>query len=146
MHLVLLTLLLLIFATSDKRDCVPARAEQQTAWGHSHAELNMQSQPVKAAKGTVKALDDVPVENVLVEVFSHRGGDRPQKGDADPASDKRIAACVTSANGVFAFNIPSGHYEIRASKADWNSTSVLITVDTRKGKNTKLNVPLEVGA
>lgn len=145
MHLLFLTLLLLIPAATDKHACLPAQDSQQTIWGHSQLVLDFRDKPVKAAKGTIESPDGKPVESVLVEVFARAEGDPPPDGEAGPPSAKRIAACVTSANGLFVFNIPSGHYEIRASKADWNATSVLITVDTRKGKKTNLNVRLEVG-
>jgi hypothetical protein len=89
-----------------------------------------------------------PVEGVLVEIYAREASDPlPQQRDKGEFtnSPKRIAACITGTSGTFDFDVPSGRYEVRASKPDWNSTSLLVVVDKQRGKPKALSVPLVVG-
>jgi hypothetical protein len=79
------------------------------------------------------------------EVFDHPEGlQEPWKKNPQ---QKRIAACVTGADGKFCFRrLPSGTYELRISKgAGIDVTSVQVTVDARKGKDKPVNAPLKLG-
>jgi hypothetical protein len=119
---------------------------QRTHWGHVLVSLDLQNNSVNALWGTVRVALKDPVEGVLVEVYSRHAGDSaPRQTDGEVSIENRVGACITGAAGNYAFDLPSGHYEIRATKRDWNPTSALIVVDVRKGKKTATQIPLEVG-
>lgn len=102
----------------------------------------------RSVHGVVRDVNGEPVEGVLVEVFDH-----PEWILANyPASrvqQRRIAACKTGDDGSFCFeNIPSGRYELRASKDEaWNPSHIYIVVNrrSRRSKRAGINVQLTVG-
>jgi protocatechuate 3,4-dioxygenase beta subunit len=102
----------------------------------------------KSVRGVVRDVNGEPVAGVLVEVFDH-----PEWIALDyPASrveQRRIAACKTGTDGSFCFvNIPSGRYELRASKdAAWNPSHVYVVVNRGSRRSTRagINVRLTVG-
>lgn len=116
-----------------------------TQWGHNHALIDFSDKTVKSLKGSVRTGDRV-VEDVLVEILELGSSEhRPAETAEDARSRRRIAACMTGAAGRFEFALPTGRYELLASKPDWNSTSAIVSVDTRMGKRRDIVIPLRVG-
>ena len=125
--------------------CTPATEAQTTHWGHQHVVLDFRDEPVTVVKGSVRDLDEGPVEGALVEVFARRRHDPlPQQSDRKETKP-RISACLTGTGGSFEFRLPPGRYEVRVSRPDWNSTSALVVVDPKHGKRKPLTIRLFVG-
>jgi hypothetical protein len=144
----LLVAILLIGSTAASEpvhtsSCNPTTSER-THWGNLIVQIDAQKKPLRFLWGTVYA-DDQPVDRTLIEVYVLPGNDPPRHQiDQQDSIENRICACVTGAAGNFAFDLPPGRYEIRSSKADWKTTSVLVVIKHR-GKNTATKIPLEVG-
>jgi hypothetical protein len=84
--------------------------------------------PVKSIHGVVLGGDGKPLGGVLVEVYDH-----PESLNLDSTQPvvgkKRIAGCITGETGVFAVDVPPGHYELRLSKStEWDVTSMPVRV------------------
>jgi hypothetical protein len=113
-------------------------------WGHDRVVVDMSNSGLKNIRGTVRALVDQPVDDVLVEVLQ-LGPTKPPAETSEQARDRRrLASCVTGRGGEFGFDLPPGRYELVSSKPDWNSTSVIIVVSP-KGKRRTITVPLKIG-
>jgi hypothetical protein len=132
---------------AEEFPCSPAPETELTHWGHIDVVFDFQDKPVKAIKGTVVAAYGTAVGGALVEVYPYRKGDPlpPPRDEATVDRPARLCACVTSPAGAFAFEVPNGRYEVRASKRDFNTTSAFVVVDVRKGKRRDLKIHLEVG-
>jgi hypothetical protein len=104
----------------------------------------VEERPVKQLRGSVQ-LGGKPV-SVLVEVFPETKNQSSSKVDE---SQSRVAVCRTGSDGVFCFpKLASGRYQIRCSigiDAGIDVTFVDVVVDRTKGKNTKLQVVMQVG-
>lgn len=90
--------------------------------------VRQEPQPVKSIHGVTWDEVGKPMGDVLVEVYDH-----PEilirDFTQDTAGKKRIAACMTDDTGVFALDVPPGHYELRLSKsAEWDVTSMPVRV------------------
>jgi len=102
----------------------------------------------KSVHGVVRDVNDEALADVLVEVFDH-----PEwialNYPASRVEQHRIAACKTGPDGSFCFaNIPSGKYELRASRdAAWNPSHTYIVVNprSRRGARIGIRVQLTVG-
>jgi|tagenome__1003787_1003787.scaffolds.fasta_scaffold20558503_1 hypothetical protein len=125
--------------------CGPGPPSRGLVWGHDHVLVDISKTPLKSIKGVVRALGDEVVGDVLVEVLDYGGSFAPIQTEKDARSRSRLAACVTGPRGRFQFNLPPGRYELLSSKPDWNSTSVMVTVDRRRGKQRDIVVPVKVG-
>ena len=93
--------------------------------------------------------DARPLEHVLVEIFDHPRyllSDRSLQ-PATQVTQKRLAACLTSADGKFCFrDLRSGKYELRSSlDGDWNISHVYVVVGNKAGKRKSLQVKMSVG-
>jgi hypothetical protein len=90
-------------------------------------------------QGSVKTSNDMPLENVLVEIFDTADDLLEDNSWNKQSEQKRLAACVTGPDGKFCFcHLPSGAYELRSSLSEgWNVTHVHIIVDKRAGQETK---------
>ncbi len=147
MRLLIAILILASTAASERvhtSGCNPTTSER-TRWGNVVAVLNLQKNPVKSLWGTVRDSVD-PVDRVLVEVYPLHGNNPEWHGpDREAGIESRVSACITGKTGDFSFDLPSGRYEIRSSRADWKTTSVLVVIDTKKGKKTPLEIQLQVG-
>ncbi len=91
--------------------------------------------------------DARPLEHVLVEIFDHPEyllSDRSLQ-PATQVTQKRLAACLTSA-GKFCFrDLRSGKYELRSSlDGGWNISPVYVVVGKKAGKRKSLQVKMSV--
>lgn len=128
--------------------CTTPAAGETTHQGGNEIVTFREHRIYKSVRGVVRDVNDEPVEGVLVEVFDH-----PEWLLSNPPANRmeqhRIAACKTGADGSFCFeNIPSGRYELRASKdAAWNPSHVYIVVNRRSRRSTRagITVRLTVG-
>ena len=86
-----------------------------------------------------------PLRGALVEVFVSEG--RIPSGSDEKNDQKRLAANKTAEDGRFCFkSLPSGRYEIRSSiDTGWDVTHVVVTVDTKNGKNERLHLVMYLG-
>jgi hypothetical protein len=144
----LLAILILGSTAASERvrtsSCNPTPSER-THWGNVVVVLNLQKKPLKSLWGTVRDSTD-PVDGVLIEVYPRHGDNaEPQGPDREATIESRVSACITGKAGDFSFDLPSGRYEIRSSRADWKTTSVLVVIDTKKGKKTPVDIQLQVG-
>ncbi len=91
--------------------------------------------------------DARPLEHVLVEIFDHPEyllSDRSLQ-PATQVTQKRLAACLTSA-GKFCFrDLRPGKYELRSSlDGGWNISPVYVVVGKKAGKRKSLQVKMSV--
>lgn len=124
--------------------CQRAPESETTHWGGNMRIEVEQKSTLKMLHGRVE-YDGKPLGNALVEVFA-KDGHIPSGLDGR-SEQKRLAACKTKNDGEFCFkDLPSGKYEIRSSiDTGWDVTYVVLTVDTKKGKNRRLHLPMNVG-
>lgn len=133
--------------TAGVCQCLPAGADQKTSWGNMNVVLR-HPDPMRGPNGVVVIpYTKTPLQGVLVEVFDHPERVFNEKGEANSNRiQNRRAACLTSADGRFAFNLPTGRYEVRCSKAHgWDATSVLVEISkSRRAKRSGLKIALHV--
>lgn len=139
-----------IHSQKEKCRCVPASTEQKTSWGQQNVIIKP-DEVLKSLRGkVVVAANDQPLAGALVEVY-----DRPEgllmdwkEREVRKAQQRRIAACVTGADGQFCFSkVPAGKYELRSSKpGEWNSTSayVIVAPEDPHSTSSKVIVPMHV--
>jgi hypothetical protein len=151
MKIRIIILILTVFSLSafkgQKCGCLPPSPEQTTSRGQQNVIIK-HGKVVQSLRGTVMGVYQRPIEGVLVEVY-----DKPegllmdwQEQKVRSANQRRLAACVTGADGAFCFSrIPPGKYELRCSKPiEWNVTSVYVSLapQARHSTNSKIVVPL----
>lgn len=133
-----------------KCTCLPASAEQQTSWGQQNVIIK-HDEIFKTLRGKVSVpASQQPLAGVLVEIY-----DKPEgllmdwkEREARKAQQRRVAACVTGADGQFCFpKLPAGKYELRCSKpGEWDPTSayVVIAPEDRHSKKSAIIVPMHL--
>lgn len=130
---------------STHQKCSATSLVSATHWGHEHMVIDRRERPVHSLRGIVQTMMGEPVGGVLVQVFSRKpSAPFPQQSD-QPNPLPAVAACITVNTGNIAFNLPSGEYEVRASKEEWNSTSVLFIVNPRIHNTMRIKIPLQPG-
>ena len=134
----------------QKCRCLPASAEQQTSWGRQNVIIK-HDEILKSLRGKVVVVaNDQPLAGVLVEVY-----DKPEgllmewkEREARKAQQRRIAACVTGADGQFGFpELPAGKYELRCSKpGEWDPTSAYVVIAPKgpHSKKSTITVPMHL--
>lgn len=135
-------------AFSDDCQCIAPAVGETTHQGGSEIVTLRERKAYRSIRGVVRDVNGEPVEGALVEVFDH-----PEWILADYPGSKvkqsRIAACKTGGDGSFCFEtIPSGRYELRASKDEaWNPSHIYIIVNrrNRNRRSAGLSVTLTVG-
>lgn len=139
-----------IYPAKEKCRCLPASAEQQTSWGQQNVIIK-HDEVFKSLRGKVSvAANEQPLAGVLVEVYDKPEGllMDSQERDARKAQQRRIAACVTEADGQFCFpKVPAGKYELRCSKpGEWDPTSayVVIAPEDPHSKKSTITVPMHL--
>ena len=146
----LLAVLSLSFSKTEKCRCLPASPTDTTSWGQQNVIIK-NDRVVQSLRGiVVGAVNQRPLGGVLVEVY-----DKPEgllmdwkEREARKPNQRRVAACVTGADGEFCFSkMPPGKYELRCSKpVEWDSTSayVIVAPKARYSTSSKIVVPLQV--
>jgi hypothetical protein len=126
--------------------CTQAPELSCTHWGHMAGYIDDRTKPIKAIRGKIQSeWENQPIDDVLVEIYKFEDEDPSQPGwQMQIDCHHRLAACITSEKGLFAFELPSGIYEVRASKRGWNTVSVIRAVDVRKGKNGDTDIELSI--
>jgi protocatechuate 3,4-dioxygenase beta subunit len=142
-----LSFVLLGFAGSSVLgDCKCGRPleGETTHWGGNESIELEQKSTLKMVQGRVE-YGGRPLRGALVEVFASEG--RIPIGNDEKSEQKRLATCKTAEDGEFCFkNLPSGRYEIRSSMdTGWDVTRVVVTVDTKNGRNERLHLPMYLG-
>jgi carboxypeptidase family protein len=108
----LVVFILVLMAAPANCQCRPSSA--QTRWGGNMKVVMAEPKPVKSIHGVALGQDRKPLDGVLVEVYN---------------GEKRVAGCITGETGVFALDVPPGHYELRLSKSEgWDVTSMPVRV------------------
>jgi hypothetical protein len=104
-----------IVGQTRRRLCIEEPITTMTRWGgNERIEIDMRDKPVRDVNGIVMWLDDRPSDDSLVQVFSRRPSDPRIQASADEHGVP-MAACRTGADGLFAFSLPPGEYELRVS-------------------------------
>ncbi|HXX45739.1 MAG TPA: carboxypeptidase-like regulatory domain-containing protein [Candidatus Acidoferrales bacterium] len=126
---------LALMAVPANCQCRPTSAG--TRWGGNQVVGLKEPKPIKSIHGV--ALDEAmkPMGGVLVEVYDH-----PeiliQNFAQGTVGKKRLAACMTDETGVFALDVPPGHYELRLSKSsEWDVLSMPVRVRKSAGYSKK---------
>ncbi len=141
---------LVLAAPTVLGDCKCHRPEEgdTTREGANILEISVEKEAYRKLEGTVVWMSDNNrfIEDALVEVFDHPEYLLSENPSADHPTQKRVAACHTSADGKFCFRgLPPGKYELRSSpKAGWNITHVYVVVD-KKGQTKKIQVRMSLG-
>jgi hypothetical protein len=143
-RLVIVCLVSIFLVHGQAVQCRPPGPTRSMIWGHDHVTVEMSSKPLKNIRGTVRALVEQPVADVLVEVLHLGPSESPAETSDDARMRRRLASCITAGDGKFGFDLPPGRYQLLFSKPDWNSTSVNIAV-SKKGKLRNIVVPLKIG-
>ncbi|MHB8609432.1 MAG: carboxypeptidase-like regulatory domain-containing protein [Candidatus Acidiferrales bacterium] len=129
----------------DDCKCHRPAAGETTRQGANLFVVQDEEKPYRDLNGIVEMGSAEPVGDVLVEIF-----DQPEyllKAPAKAPKQKRLAACVTGADGKFCFRyLPAGEYELRASlNGGVNITHVYVVVEKKAGKRERLHVKMSVG-
>jgi hypothetical protein len=143
--LVLLLLLDSITSQSMKTSyCLSAEDRQCTIWEDTDTVSDHRTKPVQDINGRV--LNDIgkPLSGVLVEIYEFVWTDPPPFWHHSIKCHERLAACITDETGRFSFKLPSGCYELRASKHAFNATSILTTINAKKGKKKTTDIIMHI--
>lgn len=128
--------------------CGQVKKDETTHWGGNMRIEMEQKNPVKIVCGVVQN-GKKPVRGALVEVFANSESAlrEPSNGTQEEPKETRVAACRTGADGKFGFrNLATGKYQLRSSIGPgWDVTFVNVAVDTKKGENEQIDVPMQVG-
>ena len=126
--------------------CTKEPTTTTTRWGgNERIEVDMRDEPVDSVTGIVLWPGDTPLGDSLVQAFPRKPSDplyTPLEGEHGVA----VAACVTGADGLFAFSLSSGEYELRASlNKGIDVTSVFITVKRGSRQTKRIRVVMHPG-
>lgn len=124
----------------------PERGEKTRQDANMPVTMKLEGQ-FRELKGLVQIDAERPMEDVLVEIF-----DKPDyllggNPFADHPNQKRLKACVTSADGKFCLRgLSSGKYEIRVSKdGGWNITYAYVELDQKHGTKEPIEINMSIG-
>lgn len=144
MRLAVLVLLLASAVADDT--CRKVDKDEATRLGHEVVIVDKRDEPVREVSGTVRDQIDYPIADALVEIY--------ELPDPVPSlypsgvsgrNRKRVRGCLTGEGGHFSFKPKNGTYELRVSNPNFNTISMWMVVDRRKGKAEPLKVTLPVG-
>jgi hypothetical protein len=120
--------------------CHQAAETQCTKWDGLYAEFpGILKTPLRSLKGTIRDVPGETLGGVLIEVYPFRNGNT-----LDMPCKERILACITDKTGRYSFNLPSGRYEIRASKAGFTPIRLSVTIKPNGGKKKDTDIKLPV--
>jgi hypothetical protein len=136
----------MIVSQAQSRHCTEEPVTTMTHWGgNERIEIDMRDKPVRIVSGIVLWPGDEPSNESLVQVFQRKPSD-PLYKPSDKERDVPVAACVTGTDGVFAFSLPSGEYELRVSlNKGIDVTSVFVTVKHGWHRSKKIRVVMKPG-
>ena len=141
MKLLAVTIMLYSLAyspASQECKCGAPERDATTRKGYSESVIVQPTKRYKKLSGVV-SLSDTPIEGALVELFPY----------SKDYSRKRLAACLTGADGHYCFaGVSKGRYEIRVSKdGGWEITHVNVYVDptSKRASDAELGLPIELG-
>ena len=128
--------------------CINAKRTETTNWGHI-ANGYIERSTYRRIEGVVVDYSDEPMDGVLIEVYDHPEFNPAlqRDGAGGKGEQRRISGCKTRPDGKFCFRgIGPGKYDLRASKTNFNSTSIMLTI-RQKGRGTSKNITvrLQVG-
>lgn len=111
--------------------CPAVPSQEHTRWGNEHIVLSTVTQ-VRVLRGTISDEADSPMPDALVEVFTDPGQmtlPYSPEVEARRAKQRRVAACLTNAEGKFCLaGLPTGRYELRCSAKNFQAVSQTIKV------------------
>lgn len=146
--LLLFILSISIPGSSDKKSCSCKKAEnwEKTHWGAITAlSSNKAEGTFKWLQGEVNYPLGEPVEDALVEVYDNPDALFEVGADIKALEKKqtRGAACKTGQDGGFCLgDIPSGKYELRISKEQFETRQIIVKVRSNnpllRGKKLKI--------
>jgi hypothetical protein len=125
--------------------CIAPELGETTHRGGNELVTFRERRAFKSVRGIVRDVNGEPLAGVLVEVLDH-----PEwilsNDPASPVDQHRIAACKTGPDGSFCFeDIPSGRYELRASKdGEWNPSHVYIVVNRRSSGSARVGIDVRL--
>jgi hypothetical protein len=135
----------LMLGQGESRHCTEEPVTTKTRWGgNERVVIDLRDRPVRMVRGTVQG-PGVGTLDTLVQVF-HRKPSDPLYRASDQEDVLPVAACVTGNDGVFAFSLPAGEYELRMSQNKGvDVTSVFVTVKQGCHSSKEITVVMHVG-
>lgn len=132
--------------------CSPAAPGETTHWVGNLTVVSQERKPYRQLRGTIVGPDGKPVPGALVEVFTNPEylfDDKVLSKRGAP-NQRRVAACVTGADGKFCFSgLPAGRYEVRSSSEDrrtgWNASQVYVILNPKSRLKRDLIVEMTLG-
>lgn len=127
------------------RHCTKVPIATETRWGgNQRIEIDLRDKPVRTVRGNVEGPGEGTL-STLVQVFPRQPSD-PLYRPADQENQRPVAACVTGDDGLFAFSLPPGEYELRLSQNKGiDVTSVFVKVEKSSHSSEKIRVVMHVG-
>jgi hypothetical protein len=127
--------------------CHPPTKDETTHPGANQVVVVVEKDSYRRLEGKIEMYDARPLKDVLVEIFDQPEYLLDTSNFPKPPNQRRVAVCLTSADGKFCFkDLPSGKYELRSSiDGGWNITHVVVIVNKESGKRSYLHVLMGVG-
>jgi len=132
--------------------CSPATTTEATHWVGNLQMVFRERKPYRQLRGTIVRPDGKPLPRALVEVFTNPEYlfDERVLSKRDAPKQRRVAACVTGADGEFCFSgLPAGRYEIRSSSEDtrtgWNVSQVYVILNPKSRRKQPLTIQMTLG-
>lgn len=132
-------------AQSRIHHCSKVPVNTKTRWGgNQRIMIDLRDQPVRTVIGRVEGPGEGAL-SMLVQVFPRQHSD-PLYRPGEQDSEKPVAACVTGTDGVFAFSLSPGEYELRMSQNEGvDVTSVFVKVERSSHSSERITVVMQVG-
>lgn len=124
--------------------CLPVGKNITTRSGFVREVLEGE-QIVRQISGQTLLNGDMPEEGVLVEVYDNPSIALSQAPVRKKRTQNRVAACITNQEGEFCFQgVRPGKYELRSSKRERNTTSVIVVLVPKGKQNQQIKIPISV--
>jgi hypothetical protein len=132
--------------TPRPSECGLAKGAERTYWGHMNTVLEY-ADPVSYIRGIALAAgsENTPVEGALVELFDHPEIALKTHGSQVRTGQKRLAVCITGKDGRFSFDPLTGKYELRLSKPDCNTESLILRIRKEARNRGRIEIRIEAG-
>lgn len=130
---------LTLYAANDQAYDSKVSDNRCTHWGHAEIDAPwIEKTPLQSLKGKITN-GIAGLDGVLVEVYP-----LTNKPPHNVPCNQRIAACITNKTGRYSFILPSGQYELRASKHEWLTACISVIIDKEKGKKRDYDIWLHL--